>query len=292
MSAVLAVCASVTAQTIPSTTVLHYENLGSSEFDMATDGTNHFITTVEIINFEGNSEGAGTGDALYTIYDDNFGIMEQFTIKGAYVKTMYNNRVYETNRPNELSVWSYDIPDVLATKGLFTNDNKWCVIIEEHDTDNPYKVVAYSVYNQDGKKVGNLPLTDDNYFYLYFSNGINGKLYLVTSQNLLYAKYSVTIYSFTGQNSLASPAIVARTVRTWPNPLPSGEALTVCLSREAPEGTFITFTDMRGHVVDKTRVQSGADTITATPRSMSRGAYIYTVYFGDGEVVSGKLLAQ
>lgn len=292
MFTVLAACATAAAQAIPLTTVFQSDAWYSDGFDTSTDGTAQYITITEIVNFEGDSEGAGTGDVRYTIYDNDFEIMEQFTIKGVYVMAMYDKKggVYTKTGPEDFHVFGYDIPDIVATKGLFTNDGKWCVIIRENDIDDPYKVVGYTVYDQDGKKVGNLPEEKGRFNYS-FCHGLSGKIYLVDCKDYPYPK-SLTVYSFTGQSSLASPAIIVKNVQASPNPLPTGETLTITLPREAPDGTFITFTDMRGRVVDKTHVQSGATTFTATPRSMSRGAYIYTVYFGDGEVVSGKLLAR
>ena len=288
MFAMVAACAAASAQTIPVKTVFRSDDWTSWGFDLSTDGTTYYNTVSEVINLKNASgDGVEKGDIRIIIYDDDFEIMEQITIKDAYVKA--DNGI--TSDLQEFDVFGYDIPCIVATKGLYTNDGKWCVVIQKYDRDTR-KSIAYKVYDQDGKKVGDLPSKKDTFYYI-FSHGLYGKIYLVDQVNHYGVEESIIVYSCADeQNSLAAPALIAKSVQAWPNPLHAGETLTIDLPREAPEGTFITFTDMRGRVVDKTHVKSGANTFKATPRSMSRGAYIYTVHFGDGEVISGKLIAK
>lgn len=294
MFAVLAFCATVAAQALPLTTVYQDEQRHYG-FETSTDGTNHYITIREIVNIvpdEKDSE-IEKGDVVYTLYDNNFKVMEQFTIKGGYETAKHDGSIYKKYNPAAFDVLGYDLPYIHATKGLFTNDGKWCVIIWERDPKAPYGVYSYAVYNQDGVKLGYLP-EEKGYFGYAFGNGSYGRPFLIDSYSLSGdSKGSVTVYTFaTEQSNVAAPSIVAKRVQVWPNPLPAGETVTIELNREAPAGTFITFSDMNGRLIDKARVQEGESTFIATPRSMRRGAYIYTVYFGDGDVVSGKLIAQ
>ncbi|MDE6854648.1 MAG: hypothetical protein K2J38_06280, partial [Muribaculaceae bacterium] len=274
MFAMLAACAAASAQTIPVKTVFRSDDWPGWGFDLSTDGTTYYNTVTEVINLKNASgDGSEKGDIRIIIYDDDFEIMEQITIKDAYVKADKGI----TSNLADFSVLKYDIPDIVATKGLYTNDGKWCVVVEKYNEDT-HKSIAYEVYDQDGKKVGDLPSEEDMFYYT-FSHGLYGKIYLVDIGEGR-DNFIIVYACADGQNSLAAPALIAKSVQAWPNPLHAGETLTIDLPREAPEGTFITFTDMRGRVVDKTRVKSGANTFQATPRRMSSGAYSYTVPFG------------
>lgn len=269
-------------------------------FNIAADGEKFYNMTHEVVNFDENT---GIGDVKFTILDGNFGVAEQFTVKGIF-KNIRKDDYRERHEVENLPMFGYDIPDVILTKGVFTGDGKWCVVVDEQDNEGGGYSTAYCVYDQDGKKIGYLPFEKDEYgrvigdLYLAFDRPLGYRPYLVTDCQVGYNEtignyvYIATVYSFTGQSGLSSPEIISRKVSAYPNPLPQGELLTIKLDREAPEGTFVTFSDMRGRVIEKSHIEPGADSFTVTPRNMSRGACIYTIYFGDGDVLSGKLLSE
>lgn len=259
-------------------------------FMLACDGTKIYNTTVEVVNLRNVSDSERIGDLMFSIYNGDFGIAEQFTIKDVYKQTKREGQGYY-NTVSEyygVEVLGNDMPDVLLTKGVFSNDGKWNVIIRVNDPEKGKYI--YYVYSQDGAVLGDLSMINGS-LYFVFGNAVNGKLYLVGT-NDSYPQYSIAVYSFTGQNSLSNPAVVSRKLSAYPNPLPQGAMLTIEMGREAVEGTFVTFSDMQGRLIDKVYVADGMDSFAVSPRSIARGAYIYTVYFGDGEVASGKIIAE
>ncbi len=278
------------AQSLQPTILLQStgEESGWGYFKLACDGTKIYNTTVEVVNLRDVSSSEKIGDLMFTIYNGDFGIAEQFTIKDVYKQTKREGQDYynTVSDYDDIEVLGNDMPDVLLTKGVFSNDGKWNVIIR---VDGPEKGIDY-VYSQDGAVLGDLSMINGS-LYFVFGNAVNGKLYLVGTKNS-YPQYSITVYSFTGQNSLSNPAVVSRKLSAYPNPLPQGAMLTIEMGREAVEGTFVTFSDMQGRLIDKVYVADGMDSFAVSPRSIARGAYIYTVYFGDGEVASGKIIAE
>lgn len=267
-------------------------------FTIAADGDKLYNMTSEMVNFD---EDTHTGDVKFIIYDGNFAVVEQFTIKGIY-KYIRKDNFREEHKVEKLTVLGYDFPNVVLTKGVFTNDGKWCVIVEECDNEGGGYPTAYCVYDQDSNKIGYFDPGKDkhdrlNNLYIVFDRPLGCKPYLATYYEGYdeevggYVHYG-TIYSFTNQSGLSSPKIISRKVLAYPNPLPQGAILTIELGREVPEGTFVTFSDMRGRVIDKSHIDPGVDSFTVTPRNVSKGACVYTIYFGDGDVLSGKLLAD
>lgn len=297
MFVILALAIQFPAQALTPTTLFR-SDISEYDIKLATDGTNFYNAICKIINFNPASDGTGVGDLQYTVFDESFGILCQFTLKGAYVSAIHplDNRPYDQRCNYDYAdIATYDLANIILTKDVFSTDGKWCAIIEENKpvTESFAYISTYSVYTQDDVKIGDLPMPanpEDCYPSFVFSKPLSAKVYLaIVSESDIDELY---IYSFVGQSSLSSPRVISKNVVAHPNPLPQGEALTIELGREAPNGTFVTFSDMRGRLVDKVGIRHGETVFTVTPRNMARGAHIYTVYFGDGELTSGKLLSE
>lgn len=286
------------AQTLPATMLFDSNTFNSYGFNLAADGTNLYNATYNIININKNADGTEVGDIEYTVYDENFSITDHFTLKGLYINAIKEENgheyKYNVSIPYQEYPLGYDIPYIILTKGVFTTDGKWCAIIQEYSGNRETK--CFTVYKQDNSKVGEFTLSIVEKYgnkemlspHFVFGKPLSGKVYVAE-----YDEYKkMTVYSFTDQNGLLTPTVLAKTAAAWPNPLPQGSPLTIELGREASHGTFVTFSDMRGRLVDRIAIGHGETIFTVTPRSLSRGAYIYTVYFGDGEVVAGKLISE
>lgn len=281
-----AICAG--AQTLSPTKIVS-TNSDNYSLSLAIDGTKRYPANVEIANLktQGNNK---TGDLKFTIYGEDFSTIAQFT-----VANMYKNSENAFSNVYGIETNGYDISDIILTKGVFTTDGKWCFVYRDGNRNSDCN---YYVYNQDGTKLCNLtPLRTGDYSDYYFSFGAGepyGKPYLtVVTQNSMGSDPTlIEIYTFTGNGGVSAPALASRRLVSYPNPLPQGHTLTIELPREASQGTFVTFSDMNGRMLDRCVVEEGKSLITVSPRHMSRGAYIYTVYYGDGEVSSGRLLAE
>lgn len=280
-------------EVLPSTTLFQYEGYQGTWglFELAVDGKEVYNVVSEMVNKTDN-----TADMQYTIFDENFNIYDSFTVKGIckFEKRDGNDYYSQTTEEESPVVLGYDMPDILLTKGVFSFDNKWCVLVR-----NRYKnQEILTVYNQDSENVGDIKLDSQNGniatpYFVYGKPSV-GKVYLACGLDFRGESgtyYRTTIYSFEGQNGLREP-IKKQNIIAWPNPLPKGSDLTIELGREVPDGTFVTFSDMHGRMIEKAPVQPGSDSIVVSPRSISRGAYIYTVFYGDKTVESGKILAE
>lgn len=280
-------------EVLPSTTLFQYE--GSRDlwclFDHAVDGKDVYNVVSEMVNRTDH-----TADMQYTIFDENFNIYDSFTVKGIckFEKREGNDYYSQTTEEASPAVLGYDMPDILLTKGVFSHDNKWCVLVRNRYENQE----ILTVYNQDSEKVGDIKLDSQNGnvaipYFVYGKPSVAslGKVYLACGLDLPRNYYRTTIYSFDGQNGLREP-IKKQNIIAWPNPLPKGSDLTIELGREVPDGTFVTFSDMHGRMIEKAPVSTGSNSIVVSPRSISRGAYIYTVFYGDKTVESGKILAE
>jgi|GEM_PF-3256048 len=258
------------------------------KFKLAADGTKFYNASSRAVNI---NETACTGDIEVIIYDENFEVASTFTINGVYKFKNDGNYRRILSDIDDLYATGLDIQDLLVSKGMFTNDGKWCVIIRESNYEQNQSD-KYTVYNEDSNKVGEINLSSNESPCVVYSNGTSGQPYFATTPRSYYdPDPKFTVYSFNKTNKLSSPTVVTRNSYAWPNPLPNNSVLTIDFGKEAPAGTFVTFSNMNGRVVEKTKVETGATSLSITP-NISRGAYIYTIYFGNGEVLSDKLIAE
>ena len=212
-----------------------------------------------------------------TIIDNNFNVVETISLEG---------KLEENERITSLYVSHFDTGDIAASRGLFTTDGKWCVVVRDSSTSN------YAVYNSDGNKIiDSLPASSyGDPGDVWLKNIHSGKPYYVTKiGDLKY--YSYNVWSFTGGSSAGITAQIVNTVAAYPNPLPAGASLTINLPKEADSHTIVTIADMNGRQVLRRTVENLATEISISPR-FCHGAYIYTVIYSDGTSFSGKVATE
>ena len=212
--------------------------------------------------------------AKFTITDENFNTVKTIVIPdiakdGKYISTLYTREI--------------DYLRFAATRGLFTNDGKWCVFV--------FSSTQAWVYNEDGKEILELPDPEGGEeSYIMLSNILSGKPYYYTVDFGRYVE-DYTIWTFTGDSNTGVTAQIAGKTSAYPNPLPAGTPLTINLPKEADSHTIITITDMNGRQVMRRNIDKLATEIRISSR-FSHGAYIYTVIYADGTTFSGKVAAE
>ncbi len=216
-----------------------------------------------------------------TVYDGNMEEIKSFIIKDAGPDGKYLV-VFDTDfSGNEI----FSEGGVYVTRGLFTNDNKWCYCLADESGR------AY-VYNEDGNLVGELPLNFldllDEYAWpeFHLSNVYSGKPFISTT-HFSESDDDPTInyiWSFYGTSGTWAPTVKMQ-VRAYPNPLPGGELLTIELPEPAGADTFVCINDLRGRQVFRRRVNVGETSFKVHNR-FSHGAYVYTVINKSGVVAS------
>lgn len=239
-----------------------------------------------------------TEDAVeYTILNPDFSVLKNFTIKG--VRNVVENGAY--TREESMYVSTVDLDDVVATRGLFTNDGKWCVIFRSGADNGMNRLETYTVYNEDGKKVFDLPASRSVYGdweetdcgQIYLSNITSGAPVYVTREGSDSStgddvnKYTVWSFDAAGTNA----PVAKTTLKAYPNPLPAGAPLTVELPAPADARTVFIVNDMNGRQVLRREVAKGESVYRVSPR-FGHGAYVYTVIYGDGSSFTGKLAAE
>lgn len=223
------------------------------------------------------------------IYNEDLSIQKAITLN--YSDLNYDN-IYFANC--YFNPYEYD---VCATKGVFTGDDKWVVILKcwnADDYDEQGNTVCHlRAYDETGKFLGELPGND---MYLSLSKGVTGTPMPYSEKSgYVDGKWveQLIFYNFTGSGaSINAPRVVASRTVAYPNPLPAGQELTISLEQASVGSTTVSFIDMKGQVVDRINVRPGQTEVRVTPRALHHGAYLYTVIYGDGSVASGKLLAE
>jgi len=264
----------------------------SSSLYYALDGDKRYLATMEEIRVNETSS-----DALITIYNTDFSIKEQFTIKGAFsyvIKTNDNGTKSKDWTSEVLSIY-FDLSEtgIIASRGLFTKDGSWVIFKRVRDAD--YKYLGDwegQLYSSNNKKVCSLKE------YGLTGYGTIGLSEITTGTPFYYSGYTdeqgcrrTTIWSFEDVNGVVTPKAVASNVKAYPNPLPSGTPLSLELDREADSNTILTITDLDGRQVYRERVRPGKANVQVSPK-FSRGLHIYTVIYSDGESFSGKVAAE
>lgn len=152
--------------------------------------------------------------------------------------------------------------------------------------DDYYLNDALAVYNGDGDKVGEIPCSGEQTagFWVNGFHDVN-PIYCNSMEDGLH------FYSFTDSNGVFAPKDIT-TLSGYPNPLPKGEPFTVELPRPSDNGTFVTVSDMNGRQVYRSRIAPGNESSSFRLRNASDGLLIYTVIYGDGTSVSGRLIAK
>lgn len=219
---------------------------------------------------------------VYTILDSNWNILESFTFHGIVEEETIDSNGEEYtrtyNRGTELESNGVTRETIVATKNIFTSDNKWTVFISEKE--------GYCLYDEDGNRLGLLPL-DGARGEIWFRDVKNTQPFFFTIRN-----NTMTVWDFKGNSAGAYSPQVRTVLSGYPNPLPKGETFTVELPKVSDGRTVVVVTDMSGRQVYRDGVAQGQETVRITPDSVAEGMLIYTVIYGDGETVSGRLIAK
>lgn len=232
-------------------------------------------------------------DVAISIFNDQFQIVKSFTLKGIRKSQEINGEQVGNTYVKGLEVRGVDTQEMLATRNVFTNDGKWCVLVSSWQED-PVAGTSNSkleVYNEDGENLGELPRSMEYDGEFIFSRVFDrgGELYYMTYDQ----DYSRIIWSFTGNSGISAPAANnAPALKAYPNPLPADSRLNIELERPADGNTFLSVIDMKGRQIMRKRLAPGTSATTVDGRRLHGGMLIYTVSYGDGEIASGKLCAE
>lgn len=238
-------------------------------------------------------------DVAISIFNDQFQIVKSFTLKGIRKSQEINGEQVGNSYVTGLVVRGGDYQEMLATRNVFTNDGKWCVIVRSWQDDPVTSTtdLKLEVYNEDGENLGELPLSSgddtdalwDGEFIFSRVFDCGGGLYYYT----VGAESHYTIWSFTGNSGISAPAAnKVSALKAYPNPLPADSRLNIELERPADGNTFLSVIDMKGRQIMRKRLAPGTSTTTVDGGRLHGGILIYTVSYGDGEIASGKLCAE
>lgn len=219
----------------------------------------------------------GSGDGIH--------VGKQFTLHDV----LRGEEYYEPDAVSLKGLWieSADLQPVMVSKNFFVKNDKWCVTLRHILADGHSQEII--VIDEDGNNLGVLPTGASNY-QLFLDGFYCGTPYLLASiDNEEDSDFQ--LYTFTGKAGVVANKVTSIT-GAYPNPLPAGQTLTVSLDRAADNATFFTVTDMSGRQAYRSRVTPGENSFRLSGARLGHGRYVYTVIYGDGESVSGNLMAE
>lgn len=224
-------------------------------------------------------------DVTYVIYDNDLKEQKVFTLYNIIkTETRYDDDgpyEVEVQGPSELECDGLIRTPIFALRNVFSSDGKWCVLIYNRNLNN-----ALAVYNEEGVKLGEIPCYSRMDSGFWFSAIHDTKPVYFTPID-----GQMTFWSFTGSNGAFAPT-VRTSLSGYPNPLPKGESFIVELPEPSDRHTVIAVTDMNGRQVYRSEIAPGNESATFTLRNEIDGILIYTVIYGDGKSVSGRLIAK
>lgn len=218
-------------------------------------------------------------DITYYVLDGNLHEIEQFTLKGVYGSNITIQTIEFTG---------IDISNLLVSKGVFTDDAKWCVTLTDRDSHKT------NVYNEDGKFIGELPGGDK--VSNYYAQLIPGSLFdgssaiflcITENQNTGACKF----YRFTGSSGVAK-VVESKAVNAYPNPVHRGETLTVSLPQVADENTTVSVMDMNGILVYNSKVAAGTESVAIPTDNLPLGILLYSISSPEGKPLTGKICVE
>lgn len=218
-------------------------------------------------------------------FGDGIHVGKHFTLHDV----LRGNR-YEPDAVHLDGLWieSADIATVMVSKNFFVKNDKWCVIFKHILADGNSEELI--VIDEDGNNLGVLPDPDAIFHQIFLDGFYCGTPYLcVSKENSEDADFR--LYTFTGKAGVVANKVTSIS-GAYPNPLPAGQTLTVSLDRAADNATFFTVTDMSGRQAYRSRVTPGENSFRLSGKRFGHGRYVYTVIYGDGESVSGNLMAE
>lgn len=213
-------------------------------------------------------------DVEVVIFGEKFSIMKQFTLHDVLDPSTGKT-------PSGIWIESIDMTSVVVFKNFFVKNDKWCIILEQ-GYNSPIFVV-----DEDGSDLGTLPeyCTNPN---IYLDGFMWGTPYLLTSVSY---EHDFQLYTFTGSAGIEANKVAAFT-KAYPNPLPAGATFTVDFAQAADNATFFSVLDMNGRQVYRRKVKPGETSFKLSGARFGHGQYVYTVVYGNGEALSGKLMAE
>lgn len=197
------------------------------------------------------------------------------------------------NMPDNASIesaWieSADLASVYITRNFYVKNDKWCVVLNQNQT--------LMVIDEDGNNLGNLPTdligTNLDIFLDGFYQGTPYMLGVSSGPAHDWSDYECRLYSFTTNGAGIGVSEVKSVMNAYPNPLPVGHTFNVDLPQSADDATFLCVTDMNGRQVCRRKVPCGETGYKFSGLRFGHGHYIYTIIYGDGKSVSGKLIAE
>lgn len=223
--------------------------------------------------------GDGAGDGIH--------VGKQFTLHDV----LRGEYEYEPDAVMVEGLWieSADLQSVMVSKNFFVKNDKWCVTLRHTLADGTGSEIL--LVDEDGNNLGVIPNLESSDSPCIFLDGFYcGTPYLLAPiDNEKYSGFQ--LYTFTGSAGVVANKVTSIT-GAYPNPLPAGQTLTVSLDRAADNSTFFTVTDMTGRQVYRHRVTPGENSFRLSGARFGHGRYVYTVIYGDGESVSGNLMAE
>lgn len=251
--------------TATAVTAVYPGECPKAAMDVGADGIASFYPAV--VYTSGN-------DVEVVIFGEKFSIIKQFTLHDVVNPST-------GKAPSGIWLESVDMQSVVVFKNFFVKNDKWCVVLGQgHET-------PIFVIDEDGSDLGTLPDCCSNPC-IFLDGFMSGTPYLLAA--VVYER-DFQLYTFTGTSAIEANK-VATFPKAYPNPLPAGATFTVDFGRVADTATFFSVLDMNGRQVYRTKVKPGDASLELFGARFGRGQYVYTVVYGDGETISGKLLAE
>lgn len=232
-------------------------------------------------------------DVEVTIFGEKFAVEKQFTIPNVVVNWEYRDDYSKgVTVPWGLWIESADMQSVVVSKNFFVKNNKWCVTFL-HRSEVTGEI-EFLVIDEDGNNLGTLPESESDPC-IFLDTFIYGTPFLLlladdeTGGNNYYDYFQ--LYTFTGNSGVENKK-VASISAAYPNPLAAGQTLNVTFENEADDATYFTVLDMRGRQVYRRKIKSGETSCQISGARFGHGQFIYTIVYGNGESVSGKLLSE
>ncbi len=245
------------------------------EIAMSVDNDGHAVFQRALYNQSSNG-------IEVTVYDPKFAVEKHFTLKNV-LKEGYD--YFDTE---EFYFDSMD-EDIIVTRNFLVKNDKWIAVVRNYKENSDDDI--YMIFDEDNNLLGELPLLKDAGTIVF--GGIDqGTPYLCQYyETQMDEDEYFQLYTFNGTNSIQ--AVKAASFNAaYPNPLPAGQTFTVDFAEPADDATFFCVIDMNGRQVYRRKLAQGQTTYKLTGSRFGRGNYVYTVVYGDGHAVSGKLIAE
>ena len=275
-SVLLCLSASTVKAEITPNPVFSEPQLGSEpEIAMSVDNEGQAVFQPAVVNDSGD-------DIKVTVYGPKFTIEKQFTLKNVLKEG------YDHFGTDEMYFAPMDA-DIVVTRNFYVKNDKWVVTVINYKGNSDDMI--YMIIDEDDNILGELPLLD-NASDIVFDEFDKGTPYLIEYyEGKIDEGDYFQLYTFNGTNSIQ--AVKAASFNAaYPNPLPAGQTFTVGLAEPADDVTFFCVIDMNGRQVYRRKLAPGQNTYKLTGSRLGRGNYVYTVVYGDGHAVSGKLIAE